>query len=1060
MEPPLPDDPDDIERPYPTGTSLAHEGDELLPPLPDGTEVVRKRRRRGRRRGRGRGEPGAPEAADYPGAPEGPGARHPGASGRGERRSQGDEVAPWPVDHSLDPAHEGLAPMASAPLEYPGDPLLTEAPGEGGAVADETGGRRRRRRGRGRGRDGRAAPKDEGTFRAEAAGDRREPRTEGRAEGPSEAEAPGREGAKRRRRGSRGGRGRAREQGARGEAAGPLGVEQIPFEEDDLPIVEVPAPKVREDEGDSEGRRAPPRRESVARESGGRKRQDRARPAAEVREAAPPVVQRKNVILVNAADREEVRVAVVENHQIVDFQMTVRKQKLLVNDIYRGRVVNLEPAIGAAFVDFGQGRNGFLHTSDVLSVYGEKDFTLQKLLTAKVDPEEWGSEEAGADTEPAAPPRREPAEAHADASQDTSSPGLPDGVEESADLVDEHHEMHLAEAMRQARAEEEAREEHAESDHHEDLLAFVHDEVHTDLDGVHSEDAPLDVHGDGHQDSHGEGFGGLDDEDHGAGELEPHEQDGPSSSAAGSGLDGDRTSSFPEAEATSAGYSSARGADSGPPGDSGATEGGEFSASGAREGEAGGERGETRGRRSLRKTRGAARAVGHGRSRRGADAGRGGGNRHGAPGQNGGRRQARPRRPITELLEKGQVVVVQITKDAIGEKGPTLTTYISIPGRHLVLMPSMARTGVSRKIEDEKERRRLKKILASLDNLQPGMGVIVRTAGIGCSREDLQRDLDYLLALWGDFEKRLNLGRGPAPLYEESDVAIRTVRDLFNASTEAVIVDDPEVFQRVREFTSRLMTPEDLERIQLHDGARPLFHAYGVEQDFERIFSRRIELPSGGSIVFDQTEALVAIDVNSGKTRSDGFEFEEIALKTNLEAAPEIARQIRLRDLGGIIVCDFIDMQRASSRKAVERALAQALAQDRARSKLGRISQFGLLELTRQRLGPGLSKMLFHNCTRCRGSGRVCTVESRTGSILRRLGAALPQKGFAKVEVRAAQDVIEYLRANCGSEIKDLEGRHQKQITLVSVSDQMEDAVLRYLRPDGREVRPGGRRKR
>ncbi|MEO6710392.1 MAG: Rne/Rng family ribonuclease, partial [Planctomycetota bacterium] len=427
---------------------------------------------------------------------------------------------------------------------------------------------------------------------------------------------------------------------------------------------------------------------------------------------------------------------------------------------------------------------------------------------------------------------------------------------------------------------------------------------------------------------------------------------------------------------------------------------------------------------------------------------------------NGMRRQARPRLPITELLEKGQVVVVQITKDAIGEKGPTLTTYISIPGRHLVLMPSMARTGVSRKIEDEKERRRLKKILTSLDNLPPGMGVIVRTAGVGCSREDLQRDLDYLLALWADFEVRLNLGRGPAPLYEESDVAIRTVRDLFNSSTEAVIVDDPEVFQRVREFTAKLMTPEDLERIQLHDGAKPLFHSYGVEQDFERIFSRRIELPSGGSIVFDQTEALVAIDVNSGKTRSEGFEFEEIALKTNLEAAPEIARQIRLRDLGGIIVCDFIDMQRAGSRRAVERAFSQALVLDRARSKLGRISQFGLLELTRQRLGPGLSKMLFHNCARCRGSGRLRTVESRAGSILRRLGAALPQKGFGKVEVRAAADAVDYLKANCNQELKDLEGRHQKVISLLAVNDQLEDSVLRYLRPDGREVRPGGRRKR
>ena len=217
-------------------------------------------------------------------------------------------------------------------------------------------------------------------------------------------------------------------------------------------------------------------------------------------------------------------------------------------------------------------------------------------------------------------------------------------------------------------------------------------------------------------------------------------------------------------------------------------------------------------------------------------------------------------------------------------------------------------------------------------------------------KADIKRDLDYLLLLWDSFGQRLGLGRGPAALYEESDVAIRTIRDLFDAGTEAVLVDDPRVFERVRDFTSKLM-PEKLDRIQLHEGPRPLFNQHGVEQDFEKIFARRVDLPSGGSIVFDQAEALVAIDVNSGKTRSDGFDFEQVALKTNLDAVPEIARQIRLRDLGGIIVCDFIDMQRMSNRRAVERALRTAMAGDRARSKLGRISQFGLLELTRQRLG-------------------------------------------------------------------------------------------------------------
>jgi ribonuclease E len=630
-------------------------------------------------------------------------------------------------------------------------------------------------------------------------------------------------------------------------------VEFIPGEEDELSdlAAEELAP-AEEAQASRNGQRGKSRSRGAATEGaqgGGRKaRKKRARSGSEETAVAEGV---PNQIIVNAADPEELRVAVVENDQLVDFQMTVRRHKALVNDIYRGRVVNLEPAIGAAFIDFGQGRNGFLHASDVLAAYGDKDWSLSKLLTFKVDPEEWDAE--------------------------SSQPDVTAEVSE----------------------DEEAAEKPAR----------------------------------------------------------------------------------PSAKK--------------PP----------------------------RGRVSR------------------------------------GRRQARPNVPIADLLQKGQSVVVQITKDAIGDKGPTLTTYISIPGRYLVLMPSMSRTGVSRKIEDEKERRRLKKILQGLKNLPEGMGVIVRTAGIGCSQKDLQRDLDYLLVLWESFEKRLNLGRGPAALYEESDVAIRTVRDLFTQNTEAVIVDDEAVFNRVREFAGSLM-PEAVEKIKLHTGPRPLFHTHSIEQDFERIFSRRIELPSGGSIVFDPTEALVAIDVNSGKTRSPGAEFEEIALKTNLEAAPEIARQIRLRDLGGIIVCDFIDMLRAGNRRAVERAFRLALAKDRARSKVGRISQFGLLELTRQRLGPGLSRMLFTNCPQCRGSGRVRTVESRAGAILRRLGAALTLKGFTQVEIRAVPEVIECLRKNSKQELAELEENSQRKLVLMEVPGQVEDNVLRYLRQDGREVRPGGRRRR
>ncbi len=648
----------------------------------------------------------------------------------------------------------------------------------------------------------------------------------GRRTGRGAVEAPA-DGRRRRKRGSRGGR--------RRKKTGAVSIEVIPGDDDELPeLTDLPDDAVLVDTAPREERRA--------------------RPAIEARRDEPvrAAPRTRRIILVNARDSEETRVAVMEDGRIVDLQMTVKKHVSYVNDIYRGRVVNLEAAIGAAFVDFGEGRNGFLHASDVLPSYGDSDWSLDKLLSTPVE---------GDSAEPEA-------------------------------------------------AEEEDEEEAAETE--------------------------------------------------------------------------------PEPE----------------------------TAAGARE-----------------------RRPGERFARKG-----------------GLKSRSRARLPIDRLLKKGQMVVVQITKDAIGDKGPTLTTYVSIPGRYLVLMPSLERTGVSRKIEDDRERRRLKRILTSLD-IPEGMGVIVRTAGIGLTKTEIKRDLDYLLLAWEDFSRRLKSGRNPAPLYQESDVAIRTMRDLFTPETEAVIVDDSDVYGRMVEFTKRLM-PEHLERVKLHDGPRPLFHSHGVEQDFERIFARRVELPSGGSIVIEQTEALVAIDVNSGRTREAGAEFEDIALKTNLEAAPEIARQIRLRDLGGIIVLDYIDMMRSSSRRSVERATREALKEDRARAKIGRISQFGLLELTRQRLGPGLSKLVYDTCPRCRGSGRRRNASSRAQAILRRLAAALALKGYTTVEVRAHPEVVEYLQRELLVEIDRLQQTTGREIRLLSVPEQVEDSVLHYLRADGKEVRPGGRRRR
>jgi len=647
---------------------------------------------------------------------------------------------------------------------------------------------------------------------------------------------------KRRRRGTRGGRRRKKASSSASEA---VVVEAIPGEEDDLP--ERPARPAKKTRSRSRKKATRASGDSEAtEESKPRAAKGRSRAASKKAEEIVP----DQLILVNAIDREEKRVAVVESTRIVDFLMTVDSQKSLVNDIYRGRIVNMEPAIGAAFVDFGQGRNGFLHTSDVLSMYGEKGFELSNIWTTPIEEDEW------------------------------EGSSVADDVDDDDDAA------------------------------------------------VESKDA---------------------------------------------GKDDAKAKSTKKRRTSSA-------------------------------------------------------------------------------------RRTRKREPISDLLSVGDPVVVQITKDAIGDKGPTLTTYVSMPGRYLVLMPSMARTGVSRKIPDDRERRRLKRILAGMD-LPPNMGVIVRTAGVGKTKAELQRDLDYLMGLWGTFGKRLNSGRGPVPLYQESEVAIRTMRDLFSSQTEAVIVDDPIVHEQLVDFAHKLM-PEQVDRIRLHDGDRPIFHHHGIEQDFEKILSRRVELPSGGSIVIDQTEALVAIDVNSGRTRTDGFDFENVALKTNLEAAPEIARQIRLRDLGGILVCDFIDMTRTSSMRTVERALRAAMVGDRARSKLGRISQFGLLEMTRQRLGPGMNKKVFQICPRCRGTARVRSVPSRAAAILRRLGSALTQKGFAAIEVRAHPEVVEFLDDELVDYLRALEHRFDREIRLTGIVDQPEDSVLRYLRSDGREVRPGGRRKR
>ena len=374
--------------------------------------------------------------------------------------------------------------------------------------------------------------------------------------------------------------------------------------------------------------------------------------------------------------------------------------------------------------------------------------------------------------------------------------------------------------------------------------------------------------------------------------------------------------------------------------------------------------------------------------------------------------------PIQEIFRRGDEVLVQVIKESIGSKGPTLSTYISIPGRYLVLMPALGRVGVSRKIEDEGVRRQLRDMLL---DLQPpkGLGFIVRTAGQDRSRKELSRDMAYLLRLWRVIVRRVKNHNGPVDIYEESDMIIRTIRDIFTSDIDTILIDQQEAYERTKEFL-QLVMPRYVNRLQWYEGKEPLFHKYRVEPEIARIYQRKVPLREGGSIVIDQTEALVAIDVNSGNFRKDD-NAEETAYQLNLAAAREIARQLRLRDLGGVIVNDFIDMRRERHRRGVERALRDALDRDRARTRILRTSPFGLVEMTRQRVRTSVKTSVYSDCPCCSGKGVVKTPESMSIEVVRILMLAGHQPRVAKINVRVNDQVATYLNNRKRKEILRIE---------------------------------------
>jgi ribonuclease E len=415
-------------------------------------------------------------------------------------------------------------------------------------------------------------------------------------------------------------------------------------------------------------------------------------------------------------------------------------------------------------------------------------------------------------------------------------------------------------------------------------------------------------------------------------------------------------------------------------------------------------------------------------------------------------RSNRPRRrhyKIQEVIKRRQILLVQVIKEERGNKGAALTTYLSLAGRYCVLMPNTARGGgISRKITDANDRRRLKEVAKDVE-VPKGMGVIVRTAGAQRTRPEIKRDFDYLMRLWESVRELTLKSSAPCLVYEEGNLIKRSIRDLYTKDVDEIIVDGEPAYKEAKDFM-RMLMPSHAKNVKLYKDPKPLLQRFGVEGHLDALFSPTVNLPSGGYLVINQTEALVSVDINSGKATRE-HNIEDTATKTNLEACDEIARQLRLRDLAGLVVIDFIDMEENRNNRAVERRMKDALRNDRARIQVGRISHFGLLEMSRQRLRPGLLEGTFKPCPHCEGRGIVRSVPSCGLGVLRQIEEHLQKGRSDNLTVRCAREVAFYLLNEKRDSLLELETQHGISIFLTPGNEDVRGTSATIERAPDRE---------
>lgn len=381
---------------------------------------------------------------------------------------------------------------------------------------------------------------------------------------------------------------------------------------------------------------------------------------------------------------------------------------------------------------------------------------------------------------------------------------------------------------------------------------------------------------------------------------------------------------------------------------------------------------------------------------------------------------------VENHLARGQEILVQVVRDAFGTKPPTLSTYFSLPGRYLVLTPFADSAGISRKLDDA-DRERVRKLLDGLP-IPENFGVIVRTAGASATKTELARDLRYLLRLWEKIEAAAKTVRAPKLIYQERSLVIRAVRDLFTPDIDEILVDDPATHQEILDFFE-VVLPNKKSIVKHYSGDRPIFNKFNLEEQIENIFRRRITLPSGGAIVFDVAEALTAIDVNSSRMKNEG-DVEQTAFRANLEAAEEIGRQLRLRDMGGLVVIDFIDMRSSKNQRAIEKKIKDALKKDKARYDMTKLSRLGLMEISRERLNPEKSSLRYSDCPNCEGTGSIKTLEAAAVQAIRRLQTRVVRGDLENIEITVPPDVAEYLLNQKRADLVGWEERYKTHIVI------------------------------